>query len=153
FTILRTLASTVTGLNSTSALTEGANNLLYGATGRNAPSSLPQLFSLTKDGLTFTPIRTINVGSNPALYPPMGLLAAHDGRLYGYTSNLLFQSNSDGTGFQVLRTFTFPTFSKAPLEVDGKIYGAIPFSGAAMRGSVFRIDPDGSNYEDLVSFP
>lgn len=81
------------------------------------------------------------------------MLAAQDGRLYGYSGNVLFQSQSNGTGFQTLHTFSGTTFAQGPIEIAGKIYGAIPFASPTTRGALFRVDPNGSGYEELVSFP
>ena len=55
FTILRTLTSTASNFIGTSALTEGSDGILYGVTTRNGASTVPLLFSLTRDGSTFTP--------------------------------------------------------------------------------------------------
>ena len=153
FVTLRTLTSTVSGFNSTAALTEGTADLLYGVTTRNTAGPTEVLFSLTKDGVTFIPLHEINVGVNPMLYPPRSLLSAQDGRLYGFTSNVLFRSTADGTDLQVLHTYGQVTFGRSLLETDGQIYGVLPFEGSTMRGSIFRLNPDGSAYEEVIVFP
>jgi uncharacterized repeat protein (TIGR03803 family) len=153
FAVLRTLTTTTNSGIGTSALTEGPDGFLYGATTRNGSSTLPLLFRLSRDGLIFAPLHDVTAGANPGLYPPFGLLAATNGIIYGYASNVLFRCNPDGSGFQTVHTFSGTTFSQQPLEgVDGKIYGALPFGGSVSRGSVFRLVPDGSSYEELVSF-
>ncbi len=153
FAILRTLTSTAATFVGTSALTEGPGGILYGVTTRNGASALPLLFRLTKDGTTFNALHDVNVGTNPSSFPPLRLLASQDGKIYGLTSNVLFKSEADGTGLQALHTFSGTTFSQGLLEVDGRIYGALPFGGSTTRGAVFRLAPDGTEYEEVVSFP
>jgi hypothetical protein len=82
------------------------------------------------------------------------LLATSTGHLFGYASDAIFRCNADGSGFQTLRTFaTGTTFAQKMIEgFDGKIYGALPFGGAARRGSVFRMSPDGSDFEEVAQF-
>jgi uncharacterized repeat protein (TIGR03803 family) len=152
FSILHTFVGT-SSVASTAALAEGPDGLLYGVTTRNGASTLPLLYSLTKDGVTFTALHDVNVGTNPLVMPTARLLAAQDGRLYGYSSNVLFRSESDGTGLQAIHTFSMTTFAQGPVEIGGKIYGTISFGGSTTRGSIFRLEPDGNGFEELVIFP
>lgn len=153
FAVLRTLTSSTSSGIGTPALTEGPNNLLYGVTMRNGSSTLPLLFSLSRDGSVLTPLHDVTAGSNPSTTPPLALLAATSGPLYGYASNALFRCNADGTGFQTVHTFSGTTFSQRVIEgFDGKIYGALPFGGPVQRGSVFRMNADGGSYEEVATF-
>ncbi len=154
FAVLRMLTSSTTSFTGTAALTEGPDGLLYGVTTRNGSSTVPLLFRITRDGSTFTPLHDVTAGTDPATNPPRGLLATSNGLLFGFASNVIFRSNADGTGFQTVHTYsTGTTFALQPIEgFDGKIYGALPFGGTPRRGSVFRMFPDGSNYEEPVTF-
>lgn len=153
FALLRTLTSSAPSFTGTTALTEGPDGLLYGATTRNGASPVPLLFRLTKDGSVFLPLHDVNVGANPATNPPVGLLVAPNGRLYGFASEVLFAADADGSNFQTLHTFPATTFSQRLLAgFDGKIYGVLPFGGTVGRGTVFRIAPNGSAYEEVVEF-
>lgn len=153
FLLLRTLTSTGSSGIGTTALTEGPDSLLYGATMRNGSGTLPLLFRMSRDGTTFVPLHEVTAGTNPATTPPLGLLAAANGQLFGYASNALFRCSPDGTSFQTVHTFSGTTFSQRPLEgFDGKIYGALPFGGPVSRGSVFRMAQDGSSFEEVVTF-
>jgi hypothetical protein len=153
FLLLRTLTSSTSSGLGTTALTEGTDSMLYGATTRNGSSTLPLLFRLSRDGVTFVPLHDVTAGTNPAFAPPAGLLATANGQLYGYSSNAAFRCSPDGATFQTLHTFSGTTFSQRLLEgFDGKIYGALPFGGTVSRGSVFRMAPDGSNFEEVVTF-
>lgn len=153
FAIIRTLTTSTSSGIGTTALTEGPDGFLYGATTRNGSSTVPLLFRLSRDGSIFTSLHDITAGTNPALNPPFGLLATTNGLLYGYASNALFRCNADGSGFQTVHTFSGTTFSQRPLEgFDGKIYGALPFGGPVARGSVFRMGQDGSSYQEIATF-
>ena len=62
FALLRTLTSNTSSGIGTPALTEGPNNLLYGVTMRNSSSTLPLLFSLSRDGSVFAPLHDVTAG-------------------------------------------------------------------------------------------
>src|SRR5207253_5550558 len=83
FAVLRTLTTSAGSGLGTTALTEGPDGFLYGATTRNGASTLPLLFRLSRDGSIFTPLHDVTAGANPAQYPPSGLLATTNGLLYG----------------------------------------------------------------------
>jgi hypothetical protein len=154
FVLLRTLTSSAASFLGSAALTEGPDALLYGVTTRNGASTVPLLFRISKDGSVFNPLHDVTAGTNPTSNPPVGLLATADGRLYGLTSNALFRSEADGSGFQTIHTFPATTFSQRLLAgFDGKIYGILPFGGMSARGSIFRLASDGSDYEEVVTFP
>jgi hypothetical protein len=153
FALLRSLTSSTSSGIGTPALTTGPSGLLYGVTMRNGSSTLPLLFSMSRDGSVFTPLHDVTAGMNPSTTPPLGLLAASDGKLYGYASNAAFRCNPDGSGFQTVHTFSNTTFSQRLIQgFDGKIYGALPFGGPVLRGSVFRMNFDGSSYEEVATF-
>jgi hypothetical protein len=153
-TILRTLTSAGTSGSGTSALAEGPGGALYGVTTRNGSSTVPLLFRLTKDGSAFTPLQNVSAGANPATVPPLGILAASNGLLYGVASNALFSAAADGSSFQTLHTFPNAVGSFGPITgFDGKLYGAFTFGGPVSRGAVYRIATDGSGYEEVATFP
>jgi uncharacterized repeat protein (TIGR03803 family) len=107
------------------------------------------------------------------------LLQASDGKLYGTTSaggtdgrGTVFRLNTDGTGFEVLHTFTETTIEAStsllkntdgavPLAglVEGlvaandhNLYGTASEAGPKGYGTIFRIAPDGSAFTVLHSF-
>src|ERR1043166_2336723 len=120
---------------------------------RNGSSTLPLLFSLSRDSSTFVPLHDVTAGTNPAQTPPLALLATSNGQLFGYASNAAWRCNLDGTGFQTVHTFSSTTFSQRLIEgFEGKIYGALLVGGPVQRGSVFRVNPDGSAFQEVATF-
>ncbi|MGH8017908.1 MAG: choice-of-anchor tandem repeat GloVer-containing protein [Opitutaceae bacterium] len=96
---------------------------------------------------------------------------ASDGFLYGCASvgspnaaagtiggGVVFKIATDGSGYQVLASFTRTTNPSAftPTSLiqgrDGKLYGATLSGGTASRGSVYRINTDGTGFEVVHSF-
>lgn len=153
FAALRTQTGTASVVGS-AALTEGPDGLLYGVTTRNGASTIPLIFRIAKDGSGFLALGEANAGASPGSTPPQALLAAANGRLYGFVTNNFFKMEADGSGFQVLRSYSGNTFARRPLEgFDGRIYGVLPFGGSAGRGCLFRIQSDGGGYEEFAFFP
>ena len=120
FAVLRTLTTSNSSGIGTTALAEGPDGFLYGATTRNGASTVPLLFRLSRDGSIFTSLHDVAAGTNPALNPPFGLLVTANGLLYGYASNALFRCNPDGSGFQTVHTFSGTTFSAISRYVSSR---------------------------------
>ena len=99
--------------------------------------------------------------------PFSGLLLASDGKLYGTTTaggasgnnggGTVFRLNTDGSGYQILHSFSGNDGSDPMATLiegsDGRIYGTTaeggPGSGA---GTVFKMNSDGSAYTILHTF-
>lgn len=104
--------------------------------------------------------------------PSDPLIQGHDGRLYGATGTggvnglgTLYKTNTDGTGFTVLHTFSPPNSSKRTVNTDGssptgtlvqdssgKLYGAAETGGANGSGTLFKMNTDGSGFTVLHLF-
>jgi len=114
-------------------------------------------------------IQSLGVGSLDGDYPENSLLLASDGALYGVTyaggtngNGTVFKVNPDGTGFTNLYLFqaslTSPADGWAPQcklveGLDGLLYGTTRNGGSGgNRGTVFKLNKDGSSYEVLRNF-
>ena len=78
---------------------------------------------------------------------------------YGGASDrgTVFKVNTDGTGFALLRSFAgapadgeFPYGS--PVVSGSTLYGITPFGGASSRGTVFKVNTDGTGFALVRSF-
>jgi uncharacterized repeat protein (TIGR03803 family) len=81
--------------------------------------------------------------------------------LYGTTAGggsaslgTVFQINTDGTGYAVLKPFaTDGNYPEAGLAVSGSVlYGTTVFGGTSAGGTVFAVGTDGSGFTNLYSF-
>lgn len=108
--------------------------------------------------------------------PEYGSLATDGTVLYGMTLNggatnsgTLFKVNTDGTGFQLLHSFTGLSFEDivlndaantndglnpygTPLLIGSTLYGMTIMGGTNGLGTVFKINTDGSGFQLLHSF-
>ncbi len=127
----------------------------------------------------FAPITSTNAELSPintnGAYPEAELIEGHDGMLYGAArtggtngTGTLFRIARDGTGFQVLHTFAANTSAAnsgltvtvdgaAPTgqlvqDADGVLYGTASSGGNNGRGTVFRINADGTGFQVLHHF-
>jgi len=122
------------------------------------------LLSLLADNATaqanFTVLKSFT-GSDGA--NPEASLTLSGSTLYGTTANggssnyrTVFKVNTDGTSFTLLKDFTNSgggTHPSASLTLsDSTLYGTTYSGGTSDRGTVFRIDTDGTGFTVLKSF-
>lgn len=98
-------------------------------------------------------------GSNPTAQ----LLEQPDGYLYGTAPRMgseemgtLFRLKMDGSGHEVIHTFAgsdgaHPDASLI-MGTDDYLYGVTPFGGSYDRGVLFKMQPDGTNFQVLYEF-
>lgn len=109
-------------------------------------------------------------GTDDGFQPYYGGPALSGSALYGMTqggggensSGVLYQINTDGTGYQILHRFkNLPpegdgTSPRGSLTLSGStLYGCCAYGGAPyiqVGGAVFKINSDGSGYQVLYSF-
>ena len=71
----------------------------------------------------------------------------------------LFRVNKDGTGYEIIHAFSSlggegrNPYAGVVEGSDGNLYGTTLNGGADLRGLIYRIDVDGSDYQILFSFP
>jgi uncharacterized repeat protein (TIGR03803 family) len=141
-----------------------AGTTLYGMT-PNGGSNLSQgiVFRIETSGAGYEVLHHFHPGQNDGS-APMGSLVVSGTTLYGTTrlagefgQGVVFRMNTDGSGYQILRTFTgtvtdgaMPTGS---LTLDGGVlYGTTGNGGANNVGTVFRMATNGTGYQILHNF-
>jgi uncharacterized repeat protein (TIGR03803 family) len=144
------------------ALVVDGNNVFYGTTIGGGVSNAGAVFKLNADGSGYGVLKSL-VASN-GTGPQAGLVLGADGMLYGTAysggaSNFgtVFALNRDGSGFGVLHSFTGTTDGANPegpvIEgSDGVLYGTTYFANSATRGTVFKINKNGTGYSIIHTF-
>lgn len=137
---------------------------LYGATLMGGTANYGTLFKMNTDGSAYQVFHTFTGGSFDGAYPYCTLTLSGS-TLYGTTGGggtgedgsggTLFKINADGTGFQLLHSFSGPE-GETPLgslTLSGSfLYGMTPYGGSNGVGTVFRIGLDGTGFELLHTF-
>jgi len=161
FTAL-TLLSSAKGAVPFGSLAAGPDGVLYGATAAGGISNAGTVFRLNPDGSGFSTLMSFSVTNGAA--PQAGLALASDGTLFGSTysggiSNFgtIFKLRTNGSGFQVLHSFTGGGDGQNPsgdpiLASNGAVYGVTYYANGSTRGTVYRIDQNGSNYSIVHTF-
>jgi uncharacterized repeat protein (TIGR03803 family) len=142
------------------ALVQGANGDLYGATQTNGAYGFGTIFRITMAG-DFTTIHSFCsvTGCPDGGNPKAALVPGADGNLYGITSNG-GGGNGGGTFFTMTPSGTVTTlynFCPGPdncpdgaqpvalmLATDGNFYGLAGSGGANGAGTIFQITPSGT---------
>jgi len=145
-------------------LVQSAAGSLYGTALLGGTQNFGTVYKVEPDGGGFTVLHEF-MGGAEGQNPMSGLMIASDGRLYGTTARrtgafagCIYRLNTDGSGFQVLKSFPLAgSGPKAPKPVlveapDGLLYGAAQSGGATDKGAIFRIGKDGDRFEVLHEF-
>lgn len=159
-------------------LAAGGDGFFYGVTRGGGANGGGTVFQVSGDGSVFHALHSFTAGTDGNL-PNGGLAAPGDGFLYGtvgYFSNpdgpnrggsggsgpntngTVFRVGTDGTGYQTLYTFgtagggTLPTAGLVS-GPGGYLYGTTSAGGANGTGTIFKIKPDGSGFQDFYSLP
>jgi uncharacterized repeat protein (TIGR03803 family) len=138
---------------------------LYGMATHGGTHDGGTIFRINPDGTGFTVLHSF------AGYPndgnsPYGDLTIHDGALYGmtyrggasdYGHGAIFRVNVDGSSFTVLHSFDgYPGNGVSPIGsltmADGVLYGGTSGGGAFNHGTIFRVNPDGTDFAVLHDF-
>ena len=150
------------------AYTNGANpqggitlsgGVLYGTT--YSGGSRGTVFKVNTDGTGFSVLKSFLFPSNEGSYPAAGVLVS-SGIIYGTTTSggipenglsathgVLFRLNTDGTGFSVLKRFTYSDgiLPQGDLTLSGStLYGTTYDGGFSGNGTVYKIEKNGGGY-------
>jgi uncharacterized repeat protein (TIGR03803 family) len=136
---------------------------LYGM-GGGGSNSLGTIFRIRTDGTDFQVLHSFAGGSNDGSSPG-GSLIECGSVLYGMThlggianNGTVFRVNTDGTGFQVLHSFsTDPGDGSQPfggvlVQSGSVLYGMTTLGGSGNTGALFQISTDGTGFHLLHSF-
>jgi uncharacterized repeat protein (TIGR03803 family) len=121
------------------------------------------VFKMNADGSAFNVMHTF-IPSTGDGWLPIGSLTMSGNSLYGMTrfggggAGTIFKINTDGTGYQILHTFTGQVGGDganplADLLISGtEMYGMTPAGGTDNLGTIFEMNSDGTGYQILHSF-
>jgi uncharacterized repeat protein (TIGR03803 family) len=140
--------------------------LILDRTGNLYGTNLGGVFKLRTDGSGFQLLHIFLGGADDGLGPVAALDLDDFGNLYGTTpkggasdAGTVFRMRTDGTGFQLLHTFTYGSASDgsepyASLFLDGfgNVYGTTAQGGPSDLGTVFKVRTDGTGFQLLHSF-
>lgn len=143
-------------------LLEGSDAALYGTASCCGGSDGGTLFKLNLDGSDFLVLKNFDWFETGA-HPDAGLTQGTDGALYGTTTyggtygfGTAFKVKTDGNDFNVLSHATNwqgGSYSGGSIQgSDGAIYGTVLYGGEDGFGTVYRANPDGSDYTILLDF-
>jgi uncharacterized repeat protein (TIGR03803 family) len=156
------LLHTFTGTATDGALPYGslilANTTLYGMTSAGGAANVGTVFSIDTSGSGFQLLHSFSTATT---WRPVGDLTLFNSVLYGMTQNggtnglgfgTIFQINPDGSNFQILHTFFYPsstTDGSTPfgslMAMGSQLYGMTYFGGSAKNsGAVFSFAPASS---------
>jgi uncharacterized repeat protein (TIGR03803 family) len=137
-----------------------SEGMLYGTTVGGGAFNYGTVFRLGTNGSSFQLLHSFNSSTDGAA-PYAGPLL-FDNRLYGLTTDGaygFYRINPDGTGFTVLKYFSFSdgTGPSARLVASGgRFFGAMgaayPTGSPDNKGLLFMVNPDGSGYTVIHSF-
>lgn len=147
---------------------QASDGNLYGMTGFGGTGG-GLIYKMDATGNNYQILHTFNSGlANDGLYPYSPLLEHSNGRLYGTVSQggsnggsgIIFCIDKDGSNYQILHFFgsssadgRIPTGGLIEGS-GGELLGMTPFSVTTSTdfGTIYKIDPDGSNYTILHTF-
>lgn len=167
YSVLRMLTTNgVDGQKTRGGLIEGRDGVLYGNTYNGGAGGYGAILKLNQDGSGYNVLRSFGVSGTPGRSPWGGLFEGADGWLYGTTTagggagafGNVFKLSKDGSNYLVLHTFSTNAndgqspFSGVVEGRDGALYGTTSQGGEAGRGTVFKLNTDGSGYAVLRSF-
>jgi len=139
------------------------SDILYGTTNIGGSNNLGTVFKINTNGSGYQLLHHFTGGGSNGSYPCFGRLIQIDSTLYGMTCNggannsgTIYKINTDGTGFQILHSFSggisdvaLPTGS---LTNSGQILYGMTLEGGTGNGTIFQIKTDGSEFEIIHSF-
>jgi uncharacterized repeat protein (TIGR03803 family) len=151
FTILKHLDQS-TGAYPQARLLSGTDGALYGVTYLGGSYDAGTLFTIAPDGTGFTVLKNLSSSADGAS-PVAGLIEGDGGKLYGttfgggrYGWGTVFEMNSDGSGYRVLKRLNYTVTGGALyaglIRSNGALYGAASYGGDGDDfGTLFRLVP------------
>jgi uncharacterized repeat protein (TIGR03803 family) len=159
-----------TGVNSVNVIL-GNDGVLYGTTEFNGGIYEDvyydggEVFKVNTDGSGFMILHTFATPYGDGAQPVAALVQASDGMLYGtteqgtagYNYGTVFKLNTDGSGYQVIYTFSPASDGGLPSASliqgsDGMLYGTTTQYGTNGYGTAFKLDTNGNNFTVIHTF-
>ena len=121
------------------------------------------LYKISASGSDFSVLRSFSSQKDDGNLPS-GKLTRVGEYLYGvtrkggtYNAGTVFGMDPDGTAYTVLHSFMGGTTDgrhpyAGVIELAGVLYGTTPEGGPSARGTVFRVNTDGTDYAVLHHF-
>ncbi len=150
------------GANPWASLTLSGSTL-YGTTaGMGAGySSYGTIFKINTDGTGYQVLYTFSPTATDPGTTPEASLTLSGSTLYGTTSGIeggygtIFKINTDGTGYQVLYSFTGGAdgaWPRASLTLSGSTLYGTASGGGVGYGTIFKINTDSTGYQVFYNF-
>ena len=145
------------------ALTVSGTTYVYGVTTYGGNNDFGVIYRVEPDGTNFS--RQYNFSSTSGKYP-RGPMIKIGNILYGVTQmggnnegGVVFAYDADADSYQKLRQFTSSinnTVEQAPtgplLNLNGVLYGTTELGGSFSKGSLYKINTDGTGYQVIHEF-
>jgi uncharacterized repeat protein (TIGR03803 family) len=141
-----------------------SGSTLYGMTELGGEAGYGVIFKINTDGSGFSLLHSFDYNDRSDGCYPHGSLILSDSTLYGMTRSggvdywgTIFKINTNGSGFGLLHSFAGGTSDgsgpRGSLAISGStLYGMAVGGGTNGKGTIFRINTDGSAYGNLHSF-
>jgi uncharacterized repeat protein (TIGR03803 family)/probable HAF family extracellular repeat protein len=163
FQVLRTFTGGSTDGGAPHGSLTQVGTVLYGTTLYGGTAGTGTLFKVNTDGTGFQILRSFTGGSGNGRSPNSGRVTVSGSKIYGAARNggaqdngLVYSINTDGTGFQILHTFTGGSdggwaFGQ-PVLVGPILYGMTNRGGSTDNGTIYQVGTDGSGFRVLHDF-
>jgi uncharacterized repeat protein (TIGR03803 family) len=157
--------------NVVDSLIEGGDGLLYGSVPHSGLHKAGYAFRVGKDGSGYTNLFEwpavyvgFDAGANVNRSATKFLVEGADGRIHGTTISIgtgpgvVYRFEHDGSDFETVFTFERPTTQGVSANpalaqgTNGVLYGTARNGGDNNNGTVFSINPDGSDFTVLKTF-
>jgi len=140
-----------------------SGSVLYGVTFGGGINSSGVVYRMNSDGTNFNVLHEFDYSQGGNADSASGLTLIGS-TLYGMTAyggpsdrGSIFKINTDGTGFAILRSFAGGALDGSRprgtlIQSGSLLYGMTSLGGTLNAGTIFSINPDGSNFSILHSF-
>ncbi len=164
--ILKQLSFTNSGATPYAGLIEGKDGFLYGTTFSGGARGLGTVFKVSKDGQTYTVLKSFGTSFGDGSYPRTALVESFNGFLYGTTTQggsagngAVFRIARDGSSYSVIYSFQGgqsdgdspnSALVEGPNQ-EGFLYGTTYAGGTNDVGTVYRLNTNGGSFKLLLS--
>lgn len=152
------------GISPTDGLLLASNNHLYGTTNTGGEYGNGTIFMIDPNNNDeFTSLYAFPTWGGA--YPNGFLREGIDGYLYGttgsgygsFTGGTVFRFNKGGTEFNIIKGFADVNqgqnlYGSVIISENGVLFGSFNYGGLNSKGGIFKINPDGTNYEIIHHF-